>query len=99
MTKVQADTTQKLERARADATGANTAADGLRKRVQQLLAAGGARCNPGTAPSCTPGANPGKSARRLARPSVKRNRQLAAVADSAIARGKACEAAYDSLTK
>jgi hypothetical protein len=31
--------------------------------------------------------------------SVQRNRDLATVADSAIARGRACERSYDALSK
>ena len=96
--KVQADATQKLEQARTDAAGANTAADGLRKRVQQLLAASNARSNTGASASCTPGTNPGNLLAVVLDKSVQRNRELAAIADATRVRGLACEAAYLGLS-
>jgi len=98
--KVQRDATQKLEQARTDAAGANAAADGLRQRVQEILhAASSARGNPGSAGSCTPGENPGNLLAVVLDKSVQRNRELAAVADTARVKGLACEAAYDALVK
>ncbi|NVZ27716.1 DUF2514 family protein [Pseudomonas gingeri] len=85
--KVQRDTTQKLEQARTDAAGAN-AADWLRQRVQEFLhAASSARGNPGSSGSCTPGPNPGDLLAVVLDKSVQRNRELAAIADTARVRG------------
>lgn len=97
--KVQRDATQKLEQARTDAAGANTAADGLRRRVQQLLAAGSARSNTGTGSSCSTVTNPGNLLAVVLDQSVQRNRELAAIADTARVKGLACEAAYTALIK
>jgi len=97
ITKVQTDATQKLEQARTDAASANASADGLRKRVQQLLAASRARANTPATSGGTPGADAGDLLANVLEQSVERNRDLAKVADSALTRGKACEAAYDSL--
>ncbi|MGY2199012.1 DUF2514 domain-containing protein [Pseudomonas gingeri] len=98
--KVQRDATQKLEQARTDAAGANAAADGLRQRVQELLhATSNTRSNPGPAGSCTPGASPGDLLAVVLDKSVQRNRELAAIADTAQVRGLACEAAYDALKR
>jgi len=97
ITKVQTDATQKLEQARTDAASANASADGLRKRVQQLLTASHARANTPAASGSAPGADAGDLLANVLEQSVERNRDLAKVADSALTRGKACEAAYDSL--
>jgi len=97
ITKVQTDATQKLEQARTDAATANASADGLRKRVQQLLAASRASTNTPATSGSTPGADAGDLLANLLDQSVQRNRDLAKVADSAVARGNACAAAYDSL--
>ena len=80
MEEVQIDATKRLDQARA--ATASTAADGLRKQVEQLLAAGRARSN--SSPSIR-GAPRDTSVDLLAGlldKSVERNRGLAAVADS-----------------
>lgn len=97
MDKVQSDANQKLEQARIDAAGANTAADGLRRRVQKLLDASSARSNTGTGSSCSTATRPGNLLAVVLDKSVQRNRELAEIADTARVRGQACEAAYNSL--
>ncbi|NWB94637.1 DUF2514 family protein [Pseudomonas gingeri] len=95
---VQRDATQRLEQARTDAAGAGAAADGLRNRVQVLLhAASGGSGHSGT---CTGGptvTNPGNLLAVVLDQSVQRNRELAAVADTARVKGLACEAQFDAL--
>ena len=99
ITKVQTDATQKLEQARTDAASASASADGLRKRVQQLLAASRTRANPPAARGSAPGTDAGDLLANLLDQSVQRNRELAKVADSSIARGNACVAAYEAISK
>lgn len=95
--KVQRDATQKLEQARTDAASANAAADGLRQRVQQLLAASGSGSHSTVTGSCSTVTNPGNLLAVVLDKSVQRNRELAEVADIARVKGLACEAAYDAL--
>jgi hypothetical protein len=94
---VQRDATQKLEQARTDADGANAAADRLREQVRKLLAAGDSGRNPGSAAGRTPAENPGNLLAVVLDQSVTRNRELAAIADTARVNGLACEAAYEAV--
>jgi hypothetical protein len=98
MEEVQTDATKRLDQARATAATASTAADGLRKQVEQLLAAGRARSNPGSGTGSAPRDTSADLLAGLLDKSVQRNRELAAVADSSRIAGLACEAAYNSLT-
>lgn len=96
---VQTDATKRLDQARATAVTASNAADGLRKQVDQLLAAGRARTNSSAGTSCAPRDTSADLLAGLLDKSVQRNRDLAAIADSSRIAGLACEHAYDSLTK
>jgi chromosome segregation ATPase len=98
MEEVQTDATKRLDQARATAATASTAADGLRKQVEQLLAAGRARSNSSTGTGSAPRDTSADLLAGLLDKSVQRNRQLAAIADSSRIAGLACEKAYDSLT-
>jgi hypothetical protein len=94
---VQTDATKRLDQARATAASASTAADGLRKQVEQLLAAGRASSNSSSGTGSTPRDTSADLLAGLLDKSVQRNRELAAVADSSRIAGLACEAAYDSV--
>jgi hypothetical protein len=97
MEEVQTDATKRLDQARATAATASTAADGLRKQVEQLLATGRARSNSSSGTSCAPRDTSADLLAGLLDKSVQRNRELAAIADSSRIAGLACEAAYDSV--
>lgn len=84
--------------ARADARTADAAADRLRQRVDQLLAAARAGKDPAAVGGGPAAGNAGDLLADLLQKSVERNRQLAEYADAARIAGQACERAYDSLT-
>jgi hypothetical protein len=90
--------TQALEQARTDAATANTAAGRLRESAAKLVAAASScASNSRTATGGTPANNPGSLLAVVLDKSVQRNRELAAIADTARVKGLACEAAYDAL--
>jgi len=99
MEEVQTDATKRLDQARATAATASTAADGLRKQVDKLLAAGRARSNSSSGTGSATGNTSADLLAGLLDKSVQRNRDLAAIADSSRIAGLACEAAYDGLVK
>lgn len=88
-----------LERSRADADAARTAADGLRRQLAAYLAAARAgAAHPGPAAPGAPAGDPiGVLADVLER-ADRRAGVLAEFADRAHAAGIACERAYDALT-
>lgn len=95
---VKTDAEQQIDTALTQAADAANAADGLRNRVEQLLAADRARRNTCTASSSAAAENPGNLLAVVLDKSVQRNRELAAVADAARIAGLACEAAYGALS-
>lgn len=92
------DATKQADAARADAAAANTAADGLRARVAQLVAAARASRNPAVASASAAAGDPLDVLANVLTRADRRAGDLAAYADSARVAGTACERAYDSLT-
>lgn len=94
---VQQNAEQQIDTALTHAADAALAADGLRSQVNKLLAADRARrgaCTPAGSPAVE---NPGNLLAVVLDKSVARNRELAAIADTARIAGLACEAAYGEL--
>lgn len=92
MNEVQADATKQVEQLRADAAGADAAADRLRQRVNTLLATSKA------ASTCTSGnatTNPGDLLAVVLDKSIQRNRQLAEYADALRVAATSCVASYE----
>lgn len=94
---VQADAEKQIDTALTQAADAATAADGLRQRVNQLLAADRASRSSCATAGSTAAETPGNLLAVVLDKSVARNRELAALADSARIAGLACEAAYNAL--
>lgn len=95
---VQADAEKQIDTALTHAADASLAADWLRGQVAKLLAADRARRD-SCAPSSSQAAeNPGNLLAVVLDKSVQRNRELAALADSARIAGLACEAAYKAIS-
>lgn len=94
---VQQDAEKKIDTALTQAADAATAADGLRQRVNQLLAADRARRSACATSGSTAAENPGNLLAVVLDKSVARNRELAALADSTRIAGLACEAAYNAI--
>lgn len=94
---VQQNAEKQIDTALTQVADAVNAADGLRSRVNQLLAADRERRNSCTSPGGSPAENPGNLLAVVLDKSVARNRELAALADSARIAGLACEAAYSAL--
>lgn len=96
---VNTDAEQQIDTALTQAADAANAADGLRQRVDQLLAAAADRARRSTcAASDRPAAeNPGNVLAVVLDQSVARNRELAAIADTARIAGQACERVFDAL--
>lgn len=92
------EATKQADAARADAAAASTAADGLRTRVAQLIAASRAARNSAAARSSSPTGDPLDVLADVLTRADKRAGDLAAYADAARIAGVACEHAYDSLT-
>lgn len=97
MNKVQSDATQRLEQARLDAAGANSAADRLREQVDKLLAADRAGQGSGSCSRRPAAENPGNLLAVVLDKSVARNRELAAFADAAMTAAQACAAGYRAI--
>lgn len=97
MNKVQSDATQRLEQARLDAAGANSAADRLREQVDKLLAADRTSQGAGSCPRRPAAQNPGNLLAVVLDKSVARNRELAAFADAAMTAAQACAAGYRAV--
>lgn len=94
---VQQNAEQQIDTALTHAADAALAADGLRSQVNKLLAADRARraaCATAGSPAVE---NPGNLLAVVLDKSVARNRELAAIADTARIAGLACEAAYGAL--
>lgn len=92
MNKVQDDATKQVEQLRADAAGADAAADRLRQRVNTLLTASK------TASACTSRnatTNPGDMLAVVLDKSIQRNRQLAEYADALRVAATSCVASYE----
>ena len=89
-----------IDQATADASAARASADGLRRAADALAArlaasqAGGHSC---TAAASTAATRAVMVLADVLKKSVRRNTELAETADSAIARGEVCEAAYSAL--
>lgn len=94
---VQADAEKQIDTALTHAADAASAADGLRGQVAKLLAADRARRNACATGSSPAAEIPGNLLAVVLDKSVQRNRELAAIADSARIAGLACERAYESL--
>ncbi|GAB7533642.1 hypothetical protein PS3A_60580 [Pseudomonas sp. 3A(2025)] len=94
---VNTDAQQQIDTALTQAADAANAADGLRQRVEQLLAADRARRSTCVASSRPAAENPGNLLAVVLDQSVARNRELAAIADTARIAGQACERAFDVL--
>lgn len=86
------------EAARLDARDAGAAADGLRKRVDQLLAAARAGQNSSATSGSTSASDPVGVLADVLEKSDRRAGILAEYADSARIAGQACERAYYALT-
>ena len=95
MNEVQADAAKQIEDAQAGAAVAGSSADRLRKQVDDLLAADRARRKAGTCASSSSAENPGNLLAVVLDKSVQRNRELAAIADSALIAARACQAAWE----
>lgn len=94
---VNADAEQQIDTALTQAADAANVADGLRQRVDQLLAADRARRSACVASGGPAAENPGNLLAVVLDQSVARNRELAAIADTARIAGQACERAFDVL--
>lgn len=90
--------TMDLEKARGHARAAGDAAERLRLRVAELLAAGRARQDSVSTGTGTPAANADELLAELFRRADDRAGSLAADLDAARAAGTACERSYDALT-
>ena len=90
--------TKQAHAPRADAPAANTAADGLRARVAQLVAAARAPRHSATAGASAAAGDPLDVLANVLTRADRRAGDLAAYADSVRVAGTACERAYDSLT-
>lgn len=84
--------------ARADAVAAGSAADRLRMRVNELLAAARAPKDPAAASGSATAGDTDTMLAELFRRADERAGSLATDLDASRIAGKACEAAYDSLT-
>lgn len=94
---VNTDAEQQIDTALTQAVDAANVADGLRQRVDQLLAADRARRSTCAASGRPAAENPGNVLAVVLDQSVARNRELAAIADTARIAGQACERAFDAL--
>ena len=92
------EATKQADAARADAAAANSAADGLRARVAQLIAASRAARNSAVASAGAAAGDPLDVLANVLARADRRAGDLAAYADSARVAGTTCERAYDSLT-
>ncbi len=94
------EATQQAKTARADAAAAGDAADKLRKRVADLVAASRAAGNPATAGAGEgkPGGDPLDVLVDVLGRSDQASGQLAGYADQLKSSGLACERSYDALT-
>ena len=92
MDEVQRNASQQVEQLRADAAGADSAADRLRERVSALLATskttGACTSRPATE-------NPGHLLAVVLDKSIQRNRQLAEYADALRVAATSCVASYE----
>ena len=89
---------KQLANANRDAADTRSAAQRLHAQLRRYRHDAGASCDTG---ACGAGASAKTACDMLARlfaQSVARNQQLAAFADDAWRRGRACEASYDALT-
>lgn len=92
MDEVQRNASQQVEQLRADAAGADAAADRLRQRVDTLLATSK------TASACTSrtaAENPGNLLAVVLDKSIQRNRQLAEYADALRVAATSCVSSYE----
>ena len=89
--------TMDLEKARGDARAAGDAAERLRLRVAELLAAGRAPENSASASTGAPAGNADELLAELFRRADDRAGSLAADLDAARVAGTACERSYDAL--
>lgn len=87
---------EQAEKAQADARAAAAAADGLRRRIAELVAA--SRKHPAAAGAGAPAGDPIMVLADVLGRADQRAGDLAAYADAARIAGGACERAYDSLT-
>lgn len=97
-TKVAEDATKDADAARGDARDARDAADRLRKRVADLLAAARAPKDLAAPHGGPPAGDPLDVLTDVLGRADKRAGELAAYADRARIAGLACEASYDALT-
>lgn len=94
MNEVQANAAKQIEEAQAGTAVAGNSADRLRKQVDDLLAADRARRKAGTCTGSSSAENPGNLLAVVLDKSVQRNRELAAIADSALIAARNCQAAW-----
>lgn len=92
MDEVQRNASEQVEQLRADAAGADSAADRLRERVGALLAASQTT---GACTSRQAAENPGNLLAVVLDKSIQRNRQLAEYADALRVAATSCVSSYE----